>query len=156
MYEFPLDRYSVLLNSILVISLLSFFIISNFLTIPPAFAEAQQQQQHQQTSVSVRLIPSITQNIHTIVSFLLETSSFILGMRIQNLARSTARSWPTSTQLPILIMNKYFEFLLMALVNPSMAIIVYGIIIVGVSDPGEAAYLLLLFALFIPTGADCF
>jgi hypothetical protein len=53
-------------------------------------------------------------------------------------------------------MNKYFEFLLMALVNPSMAIIVYGIIIVGVSDPGEAAYLLLLFALFIPTGADCF
>lgn len=38
-----------------------------------------------------------------------------------------------------------------------MIIIVFGIIIVGIQlDPGDFAYLLLLFALFIPAGAVLF
>ena len=54
-------------------------------------------------------------------------------------------------------MNRYFELLILALVIPSVAIIIYGILLVGnVLDPGDVAYLLLLFALFIPAGAVLF
>ena len=41
----------------------------------------------QQDSTPVTLIPAITQNILTIVSLLIGTSSFVLGLRIQNLAK---------------------------------------------------------------------
>lgn len=34
--------------------------------------------------IPITLIPAITQNILTIVSFLIGTSSFILGLRMQN------------------------------------------------------------------------
>jgi hypothetical protein len=51
------------------------------------------------------------------------------------------------------LMNKYFELLILALVIPSVMIIVFSIFIVGRQlDPGDSAYLLLLFALFIPAG----
>jgi hypothetical protein len=145
--------------SILGTSLLQFLIIS-ILSSSLAFAETQQRQQgqqQQQTGVPVTLIPSITQNILTIVSFLIGTSSFILGLRIQNLARQTQQPQPSSTLLPLSIMNKYFELLILALVIPSIIIIIYGILLVGsVLDPGDVAYLLLLFALFIPAGAVLF
>ena len=43
----------------------------------------------------------------------------------------------------------------MALVIPSIFIIIFGIILVGIHlEPGDLAYLLLLFALFIPGGSD--
>ena len=99
--------------------------------------------------IPVTLIPAITQNILTIVSLLIGTSSFILGLRIQNLARpAVAASIASSTTI-----NKYMETLILALVIPSIFIIIFGIILVGVQlEIGDLAYLLLLFALFIPAG----
>ena len=41
----------------------------------------------QQDSTPVTPIPAITQNILTIASRLIGTSSFVLGLRIQNLAK---------------------------------------------------------------------
>jgi len=108
-------------------------------------AEGQQQQY---TNTPITLIPGLTQNVLTIVSLLIGTSSFILGLRIQNLARSTSSS---------IIMNKYFDMLILALAIPSIIIIIFGIILVGNKlDPGDFAYLLLLFALFIPAGVVLF
>jgi hypothetical protein len=106
----------------------------------------------QDSGPPVTLIHALTQNTLTIVSLLIGTSSFILGLRIQNLTRSSLNTSPTS-----ILMNKYFELLILALVIPSVIIIVFGIIIVGRQlDPGDSAYLLLLFALFIPAGAVLF
>jgi hypothetical protein len=114
------------------------------------FAEGQQQQY---TNTPITLIPGLTQNVLTIVSLLIGTSSFILGLRIQNLARSTSSSSSSSSS----IMNKYFDLLILALAIPSIIIIIFGIILVGNKhDPGDFAYLLLLFALFIPAGVVLF
>jgi hypothetical protein len=47
---------------------------------------AQQQQQQQQLTSQgspIAIIPGLTQNVLTMVSFLIGTSSFILGLRIQ-------------------------------------------------------------------------
>jgi hypothetical protein len=108
------------------------------------------QESPQYESVPVTLIPAITQNILTIVSLLIGTSSFILGLRIQNLARPATASTASPTSI---IINKYMETLILALVIPSIFIIIFGIILVGVQlEIGDLAYLLLLFALFIPTG----
>lgn len=106
----------------------------------------------QDSRTPITLIPAVTQNTLTIVSLLIGTSSFILGLRIQNLTRSPTTTTPISA-----LMNKYFELLILALAIPSLIIIVFGIIIVGTQlDPGDFAYLLLLFALFIPAGAVLF
>ena len=103
----------------------------------------------------VTLIPAITQNILTVVSLLIGTSSFILGLRIQNLARSTSSN--SSSPSPSIMINKYMETLILALVIPSIAVIIFGIFLVGIQlEPGDLAYLLLLFALFIPAGVILF
>jgi len=53
----------------------------------------------------------------------------------------------------LIIINKYRDTLILALVIPSVFIIILGIILVGIQlEPGNLAYLLLLFALFTPTG----
>jgi hypothetical protein len=45
------------------------------------------------------------------------------------------------------------ETLILALVIPSIFIIIFGIILVGIQfEPGDLAYLLLLFAFFTPAG----
>ncbi|MGA8911512.1 MAG: hypothetical protein WB443_01500, partial [Nitrososphaeraceae archaeon] len=118
---------------------------------------AQQQQQQQQLTSQgspIAIIPGLTQNVLTIVSFLIGTSSFILGLRLQNAARTTTESRSSSSQpptLPTSITNKYFESLILALVIPSVIINIYGILLVGSHlDPENAPYLVLLFALFIP------
>jgi len=50
-------------------------------------------------------------------------------------------------------MNKYFDMLILALVIPAIVLIIFGIMILGNQmDPGDLAYLLLLFVLFIPAG----
>ena len=122
---------------------------------------AAEQARAQQTSqgAPIVLIPAITQNILVVVSFLIGTSSFILGLRIQNVAR-IAGSTPSSTSTltsPSSIMNRYFELLILALVIPSVIINIYGILLVGSHlYPGDSPYLLLLFALFIPAGAILF
>jgi hypothetical protein len=93
----------------------------------------QQQQQNQQLTSQgspIALIPRLTQNVLTIVSFLIGTSSFILGLRIQNAARTTTESTPSSSSttttkptIPSSIINKYFEILILALVIPAVIII---------------------------------
>src|SRR6266487_3046240 len=87
----------------------------------PSYIEGQQQQY---TNTPITLIPGLTQNVLTIVSLLIGTSSFILGLRIQNLARSTSSS-------SSIIMNKYFNMLILALAIPSIIIIIFGLILVG-------------------------
>lgn len=133
-------------------------------------AQKQQDQQQQQQLTSqgspIALIPGLTQNVLTIVSFLIGTSSFILGLRIQNAARTTTESTspsttttttPTKPTIPSSIINNYFEILIFALVIPAVIIIIYGILLVGSHlYPGDAPYLLLLFALFIPAGTVVF
>src|SRR5205823_15025661 len=91
--------------------------------------QQQQQNQHLTSQGSpIALIPGLTQNVLTIVSFLIGTSSFILGLRIQNAARTTTESTssssssPTTTKptIPSSIINKYFEILILALVIPAL------------------------------------
>ncbi len=138
-------------NSIISIFclILLYMLVTNNLFDPFVFAQGSTTQD---TIMPVTLIPALTQNTLTIVSLLIGTSSFILGLRIQNLTRSPTNTSPTS-----ILMNKYFELLILALVVPSVIIIVFGIIIVGRQlDAGGFAYLLLLFALFIPAGAVLF
>lgn len=54
-------------------------------------------------------------------------------------------------------MNRYFRILILAMVLPSVVIVIYGIILVGSTlDPGDFHYLLLLFSLFVPAGAILF
>jgi hypothetical protein len=120
-------------------------------------AEQQQTQQQQQTSqgAPLALIPGLTGNILTTVSFFIGTSSFILGLKIQSAARITSSS--TQSTSPLSIINKYFDLLILALVIPSIVINIYGILMVGSHlYPEDAPYLILLFALFIPIGAILF
>ena len=130
----------------------------SFMCLANNTVRAQQHQQVTSQGTPITIIPGLTQNVLTIVSFLIGTSSFILGLRIQNAARATTESTPSSTQThPSSIMNKYFELLILALVIPSVFINIYGILLVGSHlYPGDAPYLLLLFALFIPAGAVLF
>jgi len=123
-------------------------------------ATAQQQQPQPQTAqgLPIVLVPAIIGNILAVVSFLIGTSSFILGLRIQNAARTTTTaSTPPSSMLPSSLMNKYFALLILALIIPSIIINMYGILLVGshLYLP-DAPYLSLLFALFIPAGAILF
>ena len=125
-------------------------------------ATAQQQQPQPQTAqgLPIVLVPAIIGNILAVVSFLIGTSSFILGLRIQSAARTTTTTGSTSSSsatLPSSVMHKYFELLIVALVIPSIGINAYGILLVGshLYLP-DAPYLSLLFALFIPAGAILF
>jgi len=96
-------------------------------------------------SNAASIATSVTQNLLTVVALLLGTSSFILGLSIQNSSRLTNT------------MNRYFRILILAMVLPSVVIIIYGIVIVGYTlDPEDVHYLLLLAALFVPAGAILF
>jgi hypothetical protein len=123
-------------------------------------ATAQQQQPQPQTAqgLPIVIVPAIIGNILAVVSFLIGTSSFILGLRIQSAARiTTTGSTSSSATLPSSVMHKYFELLILALLIPSIGINAYGILLVGshLYLP-DAPYLSLLFALFIPAGAILF
>ncbi len=122
-----------------------------------AAQQPQQQQQPQTTQgLPIVIVPAITGNILAVVSFLIGTSSFILGLRIQSAARTTTTGSSSAT-LPSPVMHKYFEILILALVIPSIGLNTYGILLVGshLYIP-DAPYLSLLFALFIPAGAILF
>ena len=105
-------------------------------------------------------MPAITQNILTLVSLLIGTSSFLLGLRIQSTGKTTsAESGSSLTPLTLQssLRNKYFELLILALVIPAMVNIIYGIVLVGSHlFPGELTYELLLFTLFVPAVAELF
>jgi hypothetical protein len=54
-------------------------------------------------------------------------------------------------------MNRYFRTMILALLIPSIVIISYGVVIVAYSvDSGDEHYLLLLFTLYVPSGAILF
>jgi hypothetical protein len=109
----------------------------------------QQQYPKTKRGSPIVIVPAITQNVLTEVSLLTGTSSFILGLRIQSAARTT------SSSLPLSIVNKYFDLLILALVIRALIIIIYGIVLLASHlYPGDVSYLLLLFALFVPTGEN--
>ena len=149
-------RFIILLSFLLTCT--AMLLSLSFMCLANNTVRAQQHQQVTSQGTPITIIPGLTQNVLTIVSFLIGTSSFILGLRIQNAARATTESTPSSTPThPSSIMNKYFELLILALVIPSVFINIYGILLVGSHlYPGDAPYLLLLFALFIPAGAVLF
>ena len=157
---------------------MNFFVIFFLLTVNTATAQqqsqqaqpAQQAQQAQQAQTSqglpIVIIPAITGNILAVVSLLIGTSSFVLGLRIQSAARATPAeselhqqqpSTSTSTTLPSSIVSKYFDLLILALVIHSIELNTYGILLVGTHlYIEETPYLSLLFVLFIPAGAILF
>jgi hypothetical protein len=108
---------------------------------------AQQQNQTAQSTRSgapIAVVPGITGNVLTVVSFLIGTSSFIIGLRIQNATK------PSS-------ITRYFELLILALVIPAIFINIFGILLVGGHlYPEDSPYLVLVYALFIPAGAILF
>ena len=145
--------------SVLIKVLLAAAILAG--TLQAATAQKQQPQPQTNQGLPVVIIPGLTQNILTVVSFLIGTSSFILGLRIQSAARTTTTGSTSATSssatLPSSAMQKYFELLILALVIPSIGINAYGILLVGSQlYLPDAPYLSLLFALFIPAGAILF
>ena len=110
---------------------------------------AQQQNQSTRLRAPLPLIPGITGNVLTVVSFLIGTSSFIVGLRIQNATRN-----PTSPSSSI---TKYFDLLILVLVIPAIIISTFGILLVGGHlYPEDNPFLLLVYVLFIPAGAILF
>jgi uncharacterized membrane protein len=70
--------------------LLSLFLVSLTFTIDIATAQPKQLPQPQTAQgLPVVIVPAITGNILVVVYFLIGTSSFILGLRIQSAARTT-------------------------------------------------------------------
>ncbi len=156
------------LMNLLFFTLLTIAFLPTFLSLLSLdnnnIVEAQQEQQTQlqtRTGAPLAIVPGLTGNILTAVSFLIGTSSFILGLRIQSASKTTSaidhgpqksRSTPTPS-----IITKYYELLIIALVAPSIVINIYGILVVSshlyIED---TPYLLLLFVLFIPIGAILF
>jgi hypothetical protein len=122
-------------------------ILSSLLSICIDDSNAITEQNETSLGAPIAVVPAITQNLVTEVSFLIGTSSFILGLRIQSAARTTTPS----------VMDKYFELLILALIIPAISIITYGIVLIGSHIyKGNVSYLLLLFALFVPVGAILF
>ena len=136
------------LMSSIAVSLLLILISNNTLCIPSVFAvEEQQDKVTTADTAATSIATSVTQNLLTVVSFLIGISSFILGLSIQNISKAE----PNPT------INTYFNVLILALVVPSVIIIVYGIGLVGSTlEPGDVHYLLLLFSLFVPAGVILF
>lgn len=146
----------------LIIILLAAAILASTLQAATAQQQSQLQPQLQTAQgLPIVIVPAIIGNILAVVSFLIGTSSFILGLRIQSAARTTTTGSTSpsasSATLPSSAMHKYFELLILALVIPSIGINAYGILLAGshLYLP-DAPYLSLLFALFIPAGAILF
>jgi hypothetical protein len=148
----------LLLISIVVLFSMPFIYKDNIIAI----AQQQQLTSQQLTSqgAPIAFIPGLTGNILATVSFLIGTSAFLLGLRVQNVSRTVIPSSSSTTSksaLPISIINKYFDLLILGLVLPSIVVDVYGILTVGSHlYPEDSPYLLLLFVLFIPIGIILF
>jgi hypothetical protein len=145
------------------IKLLLFLLLSTIVLLSISFLSTgnnntviAEQQPLTRQGVPIALIPGLTGNILATVSFLIGTSSFILGLKIQSASRIALTS-TTQSISPLSIINKYFDLLILALIIPSIVINIYGILMVASHlYPEDAPYLLLLFALFIPIGAILF
>ena len=151
---------SLYFSLLTLIFLLTFF---SLLSLDNNYVVKAQQQLQSQTRMGAPLaiVPGLTGNVLTAVSFLIGTSSFILGLRIQSASKTAAvvdQGSPMSRLTPASsIITKYYELLIIALVAPSIVINIYGILLVSSHLYLEdAPYLLLLFVLFIPIGAILF
>ena len=129
--------------------------------------EIEQQMEYTRTGAPLTIVPGLTSNILTGVSFLIGTSSFILGLRIQSISKTIkpnsddAQTGPlpisSQSSSPLATITKYYEILIIALVFPAIVINIYGILAVASHLYLEdAPYLVLLFVLFIPIGAILF
>jgi hypothetical protein len=154
-----MQRLCRLLSSCFVtlLLLLSISTISTILFLSLIDNNTTSAQQETTLGAPVTIIPAITQNILTLVSLLIGTSSFLLGLRIQSAGKRTTTELTSPSTLTSSIRNKYFELLILALVIPALINIIYGIVLVGSHlFPGESSYLLLLFTLFVPAVAELF
>lgn len=138
-------RYSLLISPLVVLLL---FLITEDNTV-----SAQQQNhtvQFTKLGAPLAIVPGITGNVLTVVSFLIGTSSFIVGLRIQNATKA-----PTTPSSSI---TKYFEILILALVVPAIIINIFGILLVGAHlYSSDLDYLILVYGgVFIPAGAILF
>jgi hypothetical protein len=152
----------LLLISIVVLFFIPFIYKDNIAAIAQQQQTSQQQTSQQLTSqgAPIAFIPGLTGNILATISFLIGTSAFLLGLRVQNASKTVIPSSSSTTSksaLPISIINKYFDLLILGLVLPSIVVDVYGILTVGSHlYPEDSPYLLLLFVLFIPIGIILF
>jgi hypothetical protein len=151
------------ISSIMLSFISLVYVDNNNTAMAQQLQQQQPQQRLQQTSqgAPLALLPGLTGNVLATVSFLIGTSSFILGLRIQSASRAISQSSSITTTAqsasPSFPINKYFDFLILALVLPSIVINVYGILTVGSHlYPEDTSYLALLFVLFIPIGAILF
>lgn len=120
-----------------------------------------QQPQLSRNGAPIVLIPGITGNILTVVSFLIGTASFVLGLRLQTLTKDKLRLTDVDDKRIKIDahsdMLKNFEILIVALIIPAIVINIYGIILLQAHLYYEdSPYLLLLFTLFIPAIAILF
>jgi len=141
----------------------STFILFSLVSVDVEVAASQQPQSQPQAVTSqglpVAIVPGLTQNILTVIAFLIGTSSFILGLRIQSAERvsSSSTDLKSSATLPPSAMHKYFDLLILALVIPSIGLNVFGIFMVGIHlYLPDIPYLSILLVLFIPAGAILF
>ena len=123
--------------------------------------------EYTRTGAPLTIVPGLTSNVLTAVSFLIRTSSFILGLRIQSISKTTTTSRSDGVQIeppgssqspsPMATITKYYEILILALVFPAVVINIYGILAVASHLYLEDnPYLVLLFVLFIPISAILF
>ena len=147
----------------LLLFMLLFAVTLSFMDMDNNTVRAQQQNQTQPLTARgfpISIIPSLSGNVLGMVSFLIGTSSFILGQRIYSVRTTIASSIsspPSPPTLPALMLDKYFELLILALIVPAVVINIYGILLVGSHlYPEDAPYFLLLCAPFVPAGAVLF
>jgi hypothetical protein len=91
------------------LKILVFMISTLIISILPLYQIALAVTEHTPSNAA-SIATSVTQNLLTVVVLLLGTSSFILGLSIQNSSRLTDT------------MNKYFRILILAMVLPSVVI----------------------------------
>ncbi|HYF99501.1 MAG TPA: hypothetical protein VD815_05380 [Candidatus Saccharimonadales bacterium] len=122
--------------------------------------QIQDNMENTRTGAPLTIVPGLTSNILTGVSFLIGTSSFILGLRIQNINKTMTTTEDDNQKKissPSTTITKYYELLILALVFPAIVINIYGILAVASHLYLEdAPYLILLFVLFIPIGVILF
>ena len=94
--------------------------------------------EHTRTGAPLTIVPGLTSNILIGVSFLIGTSSFILGLRIQSASKTITpidngvqTGGPTLSLSPSTTITKYYELLILALVFPAIVINIYGILAVA-------------------------
>ena len=119
--------------------------------------------EYTRTGAPLNIVPGLTSNILTGVSFLIGTSSFILGLRIQSISKTTTTpisedgKTGSPTTSPLTTITKYYKLLILSLVFPAIVINIYGILAVASHLYLEdAPYLVVLYVLFIPIGAILF